>query len=58
MASDEAKIEFLKFAFSWSTFGSAFFDVKQTTAKDRFPEEITVAINKNGVIILDKKSKV
>uniref|UniRef100_A0A1B6CYN1 FERM domain-containing protein n=2 Tax=Clastoptera arizonana TaxID=38151 RepID=A0A1B6CYN1_9HEMI len=57
LSSEDAKIEFLKFVFPWSTFGSAFFDVKQMTDQQRFPEDITLAINKNGVFILDSQTR-
>ncbi|XP_046688662.1 myosin-VIIa-like [Homalodisca vitripennis] len=56
MTSEDAKINYLRFVFPWSTFGSSFFDVKQTTEK-RFPENITIAINKNGIFILDRQTR-
>lgn len=57
MTAEDAKINYLKLVFPWSTFGSAFFDVKQYS-EPRFPENLTIAINKNGVFVLDGLNKV
>ena len=48
MSPEDAKIAFLKVIFRWPTFGSAFFEVKQTTDPN-YPEMLLVAINKQGV---------
>ncbi|XP_030055928.1 unconventional myosin-VIIa isoform X3 [Microcaecilia unicolor] len=53
---DEAKLAFLKIIFKWPTFGSAFFEVKQTT-EPNFPEILLIAINKHGVSLIDPKTK-
>ncbi|KAM6970400.1 unconventional myosin-VIIa [Aplochiton taeniatus] len=53
---EEAKLSFLKVLFKWPTFGSAFFEVKQTTDPN-FPETLLIAINKHGVSLIDPKSK-
>ncbi|XP_069496099.1 unconventional myosin-VIIa isoform X3 [Ambystoma mexicanum] len=53
---EEAKLAFLKTIFKWSTFGSAFFEVKQTT-EPNFPEILLIAINKHGVSLIDPKTK-
>ncbi|XP_038844411.1 unconventional myosin-VIIa-like [Salvelinus namaycush] len=53
---EEAKLSFLKVIFKWPTFGSAFFEVKQTTDPN-FPETLLIAINKHGVSLIDPKSK-
>ncbi|KAI2653336.1 Unconventional myosin-VIIa [Labeo rohita] len=47
---EEAKLMFLKVIFKWPTFGSAFFEVKQTT-EPHFPEILLIAINKYGDIL-------
>jgi myosin-7 len=52
----EAKVSFLKIIQRWPTFGSAFFDVKQTT-EPKFPDNLLVAINKNGVNLIDPSNK-
>ncbi|KAL0994634.1 hypothetical protein UPYG_G00125160 [Umbra pygmaea] len=52
----EAKLSFLKVIFKWPTFGSAFFEVKQTTDPN-FPENLLISINKHGVSLIDPKSK-
>lgn len=57
MTAEDAKINYLKLVFPWSTFGSAFFDVKQNS-EPRFTENVTIAINKNGVFVLDGLNKV
>ncbi|XP_063162991.1 unconventional myosin-VIIb isoform X2 [Candoia aspera] len=53
---DEAKIAFLKFIYRWPTFGSAFFEVKQTS-EPNFPDIVLIAINKQGVSIIHSKTK-
>lgn len=53
---DDAKIAFLKIIQRWPTFGSAFFEVKQTT-EPKFPENLLIAINKAGVNLIDPKTK-
>uniref|UniRef100_A0A9J8ARX1 Myosin VIIAa n=1 Tax=Cyprinus carpio carpio TaxID=630221 RepID=A0A9J8ARX1_CYPCA len=53
---EEAKLMFLKIIFKWPTFGSAFFEVKQTT-ETHFPEILLIAINKYGVSLIDPKNK-
>ena len=57
MSPDEAKIAFLKVIYRWPTFGSAFFEVKQTTDPN-YPELLLVAINKQGVSLIHPQSKV
>ncbi|KAJ4935315.1 hypothetical protein JOQ06_016851 [Pogonophryne albipinna] len=54
---EEAKLMFLKTIFKWPTFGSAFFEVKQTT-EPNFPEILLIAINKHGVSLIDPKTKI
>ncbi|TNN01493.1 hypothetical protein fugu_010875 [Takifugu bimaculatus] len=54
---EEAKLMFLKIIYKWPTFGSAFFEVKQTT-EPNFPEILLIAINKHGVSLIDPKTKV
>ncbi|XP_068786798.1 unconventional myosin-VIIa isoform X8 [Struthio camelus] len=53
---EEAKLAFLKIIFKWPTFGSAFFEVKQTT-EPNYPEILLIAINKHGVSLIDPKNK-
>uniref|UniRef100_A0AAQ5Z6M6 Myosin VIIAa n=1 Tax=Amphiprion ocellaris TaxID=80972 RepID=A0AAQ5Z6M6_AMPOC len=54
--TEEAKLMFLKIIYKWPTFGSAFFEVKQTT-EPNFPEILLIAINKHGVSLIDPKNK-
>ena len=54
---DDAMIEFLKETFKLPTFGSTFFEVKQTTDQN-YPELVLVAINKNGVSLIHRQTKV
>lgn len=56
MSPEEAKIAFLKVIFRWPTFGSAFFEVKQTTDPN-YPEHLLIAINKQGVSLIHPVSK-
>ncbi|XP_055004260.1 unconventional myosin-VIIa-like [Boleophthalmus pectinirostris] len=53
---EEAKLSFLKIIYKWPTFGSAFFEVKQTTDPN-YPETLLIAINKHGVSLMHPKSK-
>ncbi|KAI4797623.1 hypothetical protein KUCAC02_024959 [Chaenocephalus aceratus] len=55
-SQEEAKLSFLKIIFKWTTFGSAFFEVKQTTDLN-YPETLLIAINKHGVSLIDPKTK-
>ncbi|CAF1182030.1 unnamed protein product [Adineta steineri] len=56
VSSEDAKIKFLKIVYQWTTFGSAFFEVKQTS-DPAFPEQLLIAINKNGVNLIHPKTK-
>ncbi|XP_033099934.1 myosin-VIIa-like [Anneissia japonica] len=53
---NEAKVAFLKIIYRWPTFGSAFFEVRQTT-EPTYPEVLLIGINKLGVNLIDPKSK-
>ncbi|XP_061791016.2 unconventional myosin-VIIb-like [Nerophis lumbriciformis] len=52
----EAKIAFLQAICSWPTFGCAFFEVKQT-CESKFPSTVYIAISKQGVSLINPKSK-
>lgn len=45
------------FLIRWPTFGSAFFEVKQTT-EPNYPEMLLIAINKHGVSLIHPQTKV
>ncbi|XP_072432946.1 myosin VIIAa isoform X3 [Chiloscyllium punctatum] len=53
---EDAKLSFLKIIYKWPTFGSAFFEVKQTT-EPNYPEILLIVINKHGVSLIDPKTK-
>nr|XP_058950063.1 unconventional myosin-VIIa-like [Pocillopora verrucosa] len=55
-SKNDAKISFLKIIYRWPTFGSAFFEVKQTT-EPNFPDHLLIAINKNGVNLINPRTK-
>ncbi|XP_028840305.1 unconventional myosin-VIIa-like isoform X2 [Denticeps clupeoides] len=55
-SAEEAKLMFLKIVYKWPTFGSAFFEVKQSTDLN-YPETLLIAINKHGISLIDLKSK-
>lgn len=57
MTAADAKSKFLEIIYQWPTFGSTFFEVKQTT-ESSYPEIVTIAINKNGVNIIHPQTKV
>ncbi|XP_033636075.1 myosin-VIIa-like isoform X2 [Asterias rubens] len=54
---DKAKIAFLKIVYRWPTFGSSFFEVKETS-EPSMPQILMIAINKLGVNLIDKGTKV
>ncbi|XP_060803204.1 myosin-VIIa [Amyelois transitella] len=56
MTQDEAKERFLKRIYQLPTFGTAFFEVKQTS-DPAYPEMVVVGINKNGVSIIHPQSR-
>ncbi|XP_046676172.1 myosin-VIIa isoform X1 [Homalodisca vitripennis] len=56
MSPEDAKITFLKVIYRWPTFGSAFFEVKQTT-EPNYPEMLLIAINKHGVSLIHPQTK-
>lgn len=57
MSPEDAKITFLKIVYRWPTFGSAFFEVKQST-EPNYPELLLIAINKHGVSLIHPQTKV
>jgi len=57
MSKEDAKVAVLKILYQWPTFGSAFFEVKQTS-EPGFPEIIIVAVNKNGISLINPQTKV
>uniref|UniRef100_A0A8C6WAU8 Unconventional myosin-VIIb n=1 Tax=Nannospalax galili TaxID=1026970 RepID=A0A8C6WAU8_NANGA len=52
----EAKVAFLKWICRWPTFGSAFFEVKQTS-EPSYPDILLIAINRHGVLLIHPKTK-
>ena len=55
-SASDAKVQFLSILHQWPTFGSSFFEVEQR-GQTNFPQLLLVAINKNGVTLIDPKSK-
>ncbi|KAL1490407.1 hypothetical protein ABEB36_013111 [Hypothenemus hampei] len=56
LSIEQAKTAFLKIIYEWPTFGSTFFEVKQTT-EPSYPEIVIIAINKRGVNIIHPHTK-
>lgn len=54
---EDAKTAFLKMVSKWPTFGSTFFEIKQSTV-DTYPEICLIAINRKGVNIIHPHTKV
>lgn len=57
LSVEDARTAFLKTIYQWPTFGSTFFEVKQTT-EPTYPEIILMAINRHGVNIIHPLTKV
>lgn len=57
LTENGAKEQFLKKIYQLPTFGTAFFEVKQTS-DPAFPEMVLVGINKNGVSVIHPQSRV
>lgn len=57
MSDLEAKSKFLEIIYQWPTFGSTFFEVKQSS-EPAYPETMIIAINKNGVNVIHPLTKV
>ncbi|XP_071399121.1 unconventional myosin-VIIb-like [Centroberyx affinis] len=53
---DEAKVAFLRTISGWPTFGCAFFEVKQTS-ESSYPSTVRIAISKQGVSLINPKTK-
>ncbi|XP_061696486.1 unconventional myosin-VIIa-like isoform X2 [Syngnathoides biaculeatus] len=53
---DECKVAFLRAISGWPTFGCTFFEVKQT-CESSYPSPVLIAISKQGVSLIDPKSK-
>lgn len=56
MSEDEAKEHFLKKIYQMPTFGTAFFEVKQTS-EPSYPEMVIIGINRNGVSVIHPQSR-
>ncbi|XP_023954785.2 myosin-VIIa [Bicyclus anynana] len=56
MSEEEAKEQFLKRIYQLPTFGTAFFEVKQTSDPS-YPEMVVVGINRNGVSVIHPQSR-
>ncbi|KAI5635399.1 myosin head (motor domain) domain-containing protein [Phthorimaea operculella] len=56
MTEEEAKERFLKKIYELPTFGTAFFEVKQTSDPS-YPEMVIIGINKNGVSVIHPQSR-
>lgn len=57
MTEEEAKENFLKKIYQLPTFGTAFFEVKQTS-DPTYPQMVIIGINKNGVSVIHPQSRV
>ncbi|KAL2090404.1 hypothetical protein ACEWY4_015092 [Coilia grayii] len=56
LTAEEAVVAFLKVIFKWTTFGCAFFEVKQTS-EPKYPDIVRLAIGRQGVIVMHPKTK-
>lgn len=57
ISANEAKEKFLKKIYQLPTFGTAFFEVKQTSDPS-YPEMVVIGINRNGVSVIHPQSRV
>ena len=54
----EAKLNYLDYVKAWKIYGSAYFLTKpQNTRHTKFPDEVVIAVNAKGVLIVDPESK-
>lgn len=56
-SAETAKVEFLEAIYQWPTFGSTFFEVKQTS-EPTYPKVVLIAINKKGLNVIHPHTKV
>ncbi|KAL0848961.1 hypothetical protein ABMA28_013349 [Loxostege sticticalis] len=56
ISANEAKEKFLKKIYQLPTFGTAFFEVKQTSDPS-YPEMVVIGINRNGVSVIHPQSR-
>ncbi|XP_062411317.1 unconventional myosin-VIIb [Sardina pilchardus] len=56
MTVEDAAVAFLKVIAKWTTFGCAFFEVKQTS-EPKYPDIVRLAIGRQGVIVMHPKTK-
>ena len=58
-SKQEAKLNYLDFVKSWKIYGSTYFFVQPQNTRDmhNFPKEVVLAINANGILVVDPDSK-
>ncbi|CAF4870654.1 unnamed protein product [Pieris macdunnoughi] len=56
MSESEAKEQFLKKIYQYPTFGTAFFEVKQTS-DPTYPEMVVIGINRQGVSVIHPQTR-
>lgn len=54
----EAKLNYLDYVKAWKIYGSAYFLTRpQNTRHTKFPDEVVIAVNAKGVLIVDPETK-
>lgn len=58
LSKSEAQAQYLKYVQAWKIYGSSFFFVEPQVAHTHLPDEVFLAVNPKGVLIINPETKV